>query len=445
MPSSAGPHITTDGLILSLDAGDRKNSFLPFSTFLNMTTWGLGSGGATGYGQNGNTNENERVNGTDPWGNSAIVWESRPSGDGNADGGWNTDWYNIDNTKLYRFSVWVKRTSSSSGGYSYLGLYGTGGTWGVERLDNGANEGNPYWECNGPGAYTQNQWYLLVGHCYPAGTTGISGNKHPDTGRYTINGKDGDLNYCNVGGDVRWLSNSTQTLHRTYHYYCGDNTTRLQWFDPRIDLCDGTEPSIRDLLTAAPNNWRSTVKGPKVGTLINGTSYTKDNVGTLSFDGTDDYVNISSNSDFALGTGNFTLEVMIYPQSFSSYTHMVALPLQNIFALKANVSDGVIYYYDPSFTTYGSTSGWTLTLNQWNHVVLVRQANIAYAYLNGTSKGSVSGFNTNMGTQAMNIGWGWGSEFTSKKISTVRMYNRALSSIEIQNSYNQLKSRFNLP
>ena len=114
MPTSSGPNIIQDNLILELDAGDRKNSFLPFSTFLNMTTWGLGSGGASGYGQNGNTNENERVNGTDPWGNSTIVWEARPSGDNQADGGWNTNWYSIDRTKLYRFSVWVKRTDRKS-------------------------------------------------------------------------------------------------------------------------------------------------------------------------------------------------------------------------------------------------------------------------------------------------------------------------------------------
>jgi hypothetical protein len=124
---------------------------------------------------------------------------------------------------------------------------------------------------------------------------------------------------------------------------------------------------------------------------------------------------------------------------------MVALPLQSTFALKAEVTTGNIYYYDPSFTTFGTTPGWTLTLNQWNHVVLVRSGNVAYAYLNGVFKGSKTGFNTNMTTQAMNIGWGWGSEFTAKKINTVKMYSRALSSTEIANNYSELKTRFNLP
>ncbi len=231
--------------------------------------WSLGSGGVTTFGQNGNTGENERVSGTDPWSNSAIVWESRPSGDGGADGGWNTDWFSVDEYSLYRFSVWVKRTSSSSGGTSYLGLYGSPSA--VVRIDNDSQEGNPYWQCAGTGVYTQNVWYLLVGHCFPSNHTGKS--NHPDSGRYTTSGRDGDVNYCNIGGDVRWYPGTTQGLHRNYHYYCSDSTTRLQWFNPRVDKCDGSEPTIAQLLTQVPESSvdkktvspdGSSVKGKKV-------------------------------------------------------------------------------------------------------------------------------------------------------------------------------------
>ena len=58
------------------------------SNILDPYSWTTGSGGVGNFSQNGNTGENERVMGTDPWGNSAIVWETRASGDGNADGGW---------------------------------------------------------------------------------------------------------------------------------------------------------------------------------------------------------------------------------------------------------------------------------------------------------------------------------------------------------------------
>lgn len=180
-------------------------------------------------------------------------------------------------------------------------------------------------------------------------------------------------------------------------------------------------------------------------TTINVSNVSFDSNGFPTFDGTDDYIYTTNNVPCNFGTGDFTAEVMIYPQSFSNYTHMVALPTQSTFALKANVSDGAIYYYDPSFSTYGSTPGWTLTLNQWNHVVLVRQNNVAYTYLNGVSYGSKSGFNTNFSSaQVANIGWGWGGEYTQKKINVVRLYNKALNEREVLQNFSSYKRRFGI-
>ena len=79
------------------------------TNILDPYSWTTGSGGIGSFSQNGNTGENERVVGTDPWGNSAIVWETRASGDGNADGGWNHSSFSIDNTKLYRINLFLVR------------------------------------------------------------------------------------------------------------------------------------------------------------------------------------------------------------------------------------------------------------------------------------------------------------------------------------------------
>ena len=215
------------------------------TNILDPYSWAVGSGGTGAFGQNGSTDENERVIGTDPFGNSSVVWESRPNGSAADDGGWGTGFYDVDEFSLYRWSVWVKRTTSSAGGTSYLGLYGSPNA--VIRIDNGAQEGNPYFECSGTGAYTQNVWYLLVGHCFPSNYTG-GATTHPDSGRYITSGRNGSVNFCNIGGDVKWYPGTTGGYHRVYHYYCGDNTTRLQWFDPRLDKCDGSEPTISDLL-----------------------------------------------------------------------------------------------------------------------------------------------------------------------------------------------------
>ena len=167
--------------------------------------------------------------------------------------------------------------------------------------------------------------------------------------------------------------------------------------------------------------------------------------GYIDFDGTDDYATAPSSADFAFGTGNFTLECWVYPIDISTtYPHMIALPFQGTFALKAEVGTGNIYFYSSSFTTYGSTSGWTLTLNTWNHVMLTRVSNVAYAYLNGVSKGSKSGFNNSFSSQVLNIHNGHPGEFTRMLMGAARIYNRGLSQAEITQNYNAQKNRFGL-
>jgi hypothetical protein len=182
--------------------------------------------------------------------------------------------------------------------------------------------------------------------------------------------------------------------------------------------------------------------------LVNGVGFSTDNGGTWDFDGVDDYMATPSTSAVAFGTGDFTIEVMTKPAAFGTYTHMVSLPLQSTFSLKATSGSGqtggVIYFYSPSFTTFGSTSGWNLTLNQWNSVVLVRRSGVAYCYLNGELMGSKSGFSNSFTSQAINIGWGWASEFEEQQIPFVRIYNTGLTDAEVLQNFNAVKNRFGL-
>lgn len=240
--------------------------FFKTSSKITGNDWTTGSGGFStplgNFNPNENDNENERVVGTDPWGNSSVVWETRPSGNGNPDGGWNHDGFSVDNTKLYRHSVWVKRTSNSAGGTFYLGTNGGGQC--VLRLDGAyGEECNPYWDCRGTSFFTQNVWYLVVGHVFPH--TYPHSNQHPDTGLWVIgSGKVAGINGCNIGNDMKFGPNTTSLNHRTYLFYCGDNTTRLQFSDPRVDLCDGSEPTIQNLLD---NNRQNKLESLTINTL----------------------------------------------------------------------------------------------------------------------------------------------------------------------------------
>jgi hypothetical protein len=204
---------------------------------IDWTIWQNGQTGSIGtFNQNGSTSENSRVMGLDPWGKNVVLWQATPDADNNADGGWNTNNFTIDRTKLYRFSVWIKRNAIGNGS-SYLGALNGGGN--LLRRDTLVEDNNPYFYYSSNLGVT-NEWVLIVGHIWPVGSG--AGAFHPDTGRYTIDDKIGGVLY-----DFVWNTGTTSAGHRSYLYYCTNTTVRQWWCYPRVDICDGTEPSIAEL------------------------------------------------------------------------------------------------------------------------------------------------------------------------------------------------------
>lgn len=170
-----GPNNIKDGLVLYLDAGNVK-SFSEDKSLINVSTWTIGSGSTSGYNRNGSDDENVRKNGTDPFGNNVIIWEAIPDSVSGADGGWNGTTFNIDRTKMYRFSVWVNRTVQGNGNF-YFGTRGYGSVSGVLGKDNGVNYTNPYfWVSSAP--TTIGEWTLVVGHIWSEDSS--TGTQHED-------------------------------------------------------------------------------------------------------------------------------------------------------------------------------------------------------------------------------------------------------------------------
>ena len=119
---------------------------------------------------------------------------------------------------------------------------------------------NPYWECIGTSSLVKDQWQLYVGHCFYQSYSGTG--RHPNTGVYTVDGgKIRNVGGCTIGVDCKWKAGTTTSRQRVYHYYCTDGTTQLQFYDPRMDKCDGAEPPIRNLLNISPTNLKDLVGG----------------------------------------------------------------------------------------------------------------------------------------------------------------------------------------
>ena len=192
--------------------------------------WALGSGSAPFYSQNGSTIENERIMGTDPYGDTSMLWECGNESDYGSDGGWNSTYFSVDKTMGYRYTVWVKRTGSQDGRTYH-------GTHSVNNLSGTAN-GNPYF-FNGD-LPNLNQWYLIVGiihpHTYGTSSSGISGV-------YDVNG-----NKVLGGTDFKWMSTTTTANFRSYLYYATDTSVRQYFYDPIVQRLDGNEASIDELI-----------------------------------------------------------------------------------------------------------------------------------------------------------------------------------------------------
>ncbi len=454
MGTSAGPkNDLSANLVFALDAGD-TNTITRWSTFKNMSTWSAGSGGASGYSQNGGTDENERVWGTDPWGNSALVWESRPNGNGNDDGGWNADFFSIDNTKLYRFSIWVKRTSSTGGGTFYLGTNGGGQC--VIRLSDGGEECNPYWHCGGAGGLTQNQWYLVVGHCFPYTYNSSAG--HPDTGFWTIdNGgqKVGGINGCNIGADCKSGPSTTSLNHRTYHYYCGDNTTRLQFYDPRVDLVDGTEPKIRELLKGPTHGTRNPAGNYAFGKLLNGTQWYRERNGLFEFDGSNDYIELNAQASTVVPpTAAVTIEVVNYGVDIRSSSVIAGSHNGSDQSLNIHLpwGDGNIYWDcgSPFNRVYAYAGNdvlgwhhWVFTKNSATGIMNIYKDGALWAQNTGQTAAIPTYTSMIIGAYTLN-----GSSinyYHRGKVPVLNTYNRELTAQEISLQYANYRTRYSLP
>jgi hypothetical protein len=190
------------------------------------------------------------------------------------------------------------------------------------------------------------------------------------------------------------------------------------------------------------------------GTLVNGPVFNGNNVGSIEFDGVNDYVDCGNNSSLEL---SFPLTIEIWYYIYSSWTG-TALGL----VIKGPLSGD--YDYMLYLTGFGTTldfykkndagsganrAGFTTSyshFNRWNHVCYtISTSGLANSYENGISRSESSFLNTEVrkSNQSLKIGQGWSSVFGGR-ISNLKIYNRALTSQEIQQNFEALRGRYGI-
>ena len=223
---------------------------------LDTSTWTVGTGSVTGFSKNGTDAENVRELGTDPHGNQSVLWKAVPDASNDADGGWNSSYHDIEHTKTYRYSVWVKKTNSNDGEI-YFGLRSRNAaedTYTTLKLDGTVRDNSYFMDLS---ALPQlDKWFLLIGFVHESsytGTTSTGGIYDQATGN-KLQGLE----------DFKFTTNAAKLLHRSYLYYDTNTADRLYLYAPTIYEVNGQEPTIAELLNpggSGTNEWTTSTHG----------------------------------------------------------------------------------------------------------------------------------------------------------------------------------------
>lgn len=175
------------------------------------------------------------------------------------------------------------------------------------------------------------------------------------------------------------------------------------------------------------------------GTLYNGPTFNTANGGSLVFDGTNDYVDVS---------GGFGV--------YSNYTicYWAMRDAENRMPIAGRTSTAFYWYGDNSWAyTHGGVFGEyyysknvNIPLGTWGFLCVVYNGSNVSIYRQGIYQGQQSTTGTADWSQGLKIGFwvGGGGYAWLGKISSVSFYNRALSAQEIAQNYTQTKTRFGL-
>ena len=184
--------------------------------------------------------------------------------------------------------------------------------------------------------------------------------------------------------------------------------------------------------------------------LINGPTFSAANLGSIVFDGVDDYLQISSLVwDY---NNNFTIQFWFTPSSLGG-ANGYGLFFNGNTGLNTNrvqiagTSDGSIY-----LNTVGSTVGdnfvsaaGLVSVGNWYNFAAIRNSGVITVYLNGVS---VASGNVNYAvSQQSNLYVGFVRSsgalwYLNGRMSSILINNRSLSVNEVLQNYNATKSRF---
>jgi hypothetical protein len=184
------------------------------------------------------------------------------------------------------------------------------------------------------------------------------------------------------------------------------------------------------------------------GTLINGPTFNPNNLGSIVFDGVDDYASVPYTTNFDATVNGITLNTWVYNNNSSGGWKAVIQRNRNgtlaaVYGIWRSTSNGWQFRLgsggvDSTINITNATTG------IWVNLTLTYNKTTLIAYINGVNVGTNTPIGYVNDTQNLLIGDAGVSEYFKGGIASTQIYNRALSQSEILQNYNAYKTRFGL-
>jgi hypothetical protein len=195
------------------------------------------------------------------------------------------------------------------------------------------------------------------------------------------------------------------------------------------------------------------------GTLTNGPTFNSSNLGSISFDGSNDHVTVAVNSWIRSASSAYTFSSFFYYNGSSNGGAPYSLMT---FPNAGDTNDGFWQHLNLGnwlWRTEDNVSGEfggnveapsPFSNGNWYHIATVVKTNSLIFYRNGSPVATIStSFNwANLrsdGTAYLCIGTGYGEAYyMNGYVANFQMYNRELTATEILQNYNATRRRFGL-
>ena len=181
------------------------------------------------------------------------------------------------------------------------------------------------------------------------------------------------------------------------------------------------------------------------GTLTNGPTFNSGNEGSISFDGTDDFIALGTPTALAfIYTDPFSLEVLCKPAATSGFKHLIGKSFTD-YRLAQN-GTGISLRLDSNNLT---TQVGTLVTGEWTHIIATWEPSTSKArvYQDGILKGTSTDATVDWSSSPNNFQLANSpgeNYYFNGDIAIGRAYSKTLSLDEVKQNYNATKNRFGL-